>query len=294
MVPQPKHVRLGLTCVVSFILVATVNAAESKRGSGQIQPQNQPRQSQSQPQQTQQPPTPNQAGTEQNPLFIKQIPPEGYEAERAEKAKADREKAELDRKLVKFNDDLANYTLLLAVVAILQFFALAVQTIVLARTLRATAVAARAAKESADSSVLVQRPYLYITGIDFRIEDEVGVTYRIENIGATPAILQQTSIQLRCLRTLPPVPDYSAPRTWRDRIVYNKEPIIDHGLRCIVPATERVFVGGGGYTAYFYGYFLFLDFFGKTRQIGFCYAFDGDMMFTRAGGNAYNYDREIT
>jgi hypothetical protein len=116
--------------------------------------------------------------------------------------------------------------------------------------------------------------------------------YRIENIGTTPAILQETCIQIRCLQTLPPTPDYSVHRTWRDRVVYNKEPIT--GLNCTVPATEKMSVGSSGYTTYFYGYFLFLDFFGKKRQIGFCSAFDGDMMFYRAGGGTYNYDREIT
>jgi hypothetical protein len=276
---------LWLTDVVSILLFVTVDAAESERRSGRNQPQ-------SQPQQTQQAPATDQRGTPQNPLFIQQISPETSEAERAEKAKADHEKENLDRQLVKFSGDLAYYTLALVVVAVLQFVALIVQAIILGRTLRATAIAAQAAKDSADSSVLVQRPYLYITGIEFTIADAVGVTYRIENIGTTPAILQETSIQIRCLQTLPSTPDYSVHRTWRDRIVYNKDPITD--LSCTVPAIERTFVGGSGYTTYFYGYFSFLDFFGKTRQIGFCYAFDGDMMFSRAGGSAYNYDREIT
>jgi hypothetical protein len=59
-----------------------------------------------------------------------------------------------------------------------------------------------------------------------------------------------------------------------------------------VPDAETRFVGQDGYTSYFYGYFTFIDLFGKTRTIGFCYAFDGDIMFERVGGTAYNYDKE--
>jgi hypothetical protein len=99
--------------------------------------------SHNQPQQTQQAPTPDQRGTEQSPLFIKQIPTEESEAERNQKVKADQEKAELDRKLVQYNGDLAYYTKVLAVLAACQFTALVIQAVVFGFTLSANRKAAK-------------------------------------------------------------------------------------------------------------------------------------------------------
>ena len=131
----------------------------------------------------------------------------------------------------------------------------------------------------------------YITGSEFVVGDEVGATYRIENIGNTPAILQKSSTEIRCLPALLISPNYSTQRTWGDRIVYSREAIA--GMRCTVPKSEKTVLGATGFTSYFYGYFVYLDVFGKFRRTGFCYAFDGDKSFSRVGGPAYNYDIEI-
>jgi hypothetical protein len=64
-------------------------------------------------------------------------------------------------------------------------------------------------------------------------------------------------------------------------------------MRCTVPKSEQTVLGATGFLSYFYGYFVFLDVFGKTRRTGFCYAFDRDKTFSRAGGPAYNYGIEI-
>jgi len=69
------------------------------------------------------------------------------------------------------------------------------------------------------------------------VGDEVGATYRSENIGNTPAILQKSSTEIRCLPALLISPNYSTQRTWGDRIVYSREAIA--GMRCMVPKSEK-------------------------------------------------------
>jgi hypothetical protein len=83
----------------------------------------------------------------------------------------------------------------MVIVAFLQVVAISVQALFLWLAFRATTMAAEAARDSADSSLRAQRPYLYITGIEFVPGDEIGATYRIENFGNTPAILQKSSTE---------------------------------------------------------------------------------------------------
>jgi hypothetical protein len=136
---------------VAIIALLLVGEAKSQRRSGRDHPQ-------AQPQQTEQAPAKNQRGTEQNPFVIKIEPAPKSEPEPAKDTNTNDEKMELDRKLVKFNGDLAYYTLVLAVVAALQFLALIVQAIVYAFTLRATSRAADAALYQAKAAVAVENP----------------------------------------------------------------------------------------------------------------------------------------
>lgn len=52
-------------------------------------------------------------GTQQNPVFIKVIPPEKTEAERTQETTKENEKSSLDRRLVKLTGSLSVYTGLL-------------------------------------------------------------------------------------------------------------------------------------------------------------------------------------
>jgi hypothetical protein len=67
-----------------------------------------------QPQQTA---APDQRGTDQSPFIVKIPSTPESEAKAAEEADERREKAKLDIALVKFNGDLAFYTLILAIIA---------------------------------------------------------------------------------------------------------------------------------------------------------------------------------
>lgn len=232
----------------------------------------------------QQSPATDQRGTSDAPLVVKVLPGEDAQ-EKSRQEAADREARR------QHDSNVFRLGIATVVAAFLQIVAVGVLATFLWLAFRTMSIAAEAARDSADSAVRAQRPYLNITGLEFAAGDEVGASYRIENIGNTPAILQKSSVEIRCLPALPISPDYAAQRAWQDRIVYSKDAIA--GSRCMLPKAEKTVLGASGFTTYFYGYLVFLDVFGKTRRTGFCYAFDKDRAFSRAGGPAYNYDIEI-
>jgi hypothetical protein len=265
---------LWLVAITGILAVALSGAAQSQR-----RPQNQ-----IEIQRIQQPPLTEQRGTRETPLVVKVLPADDAE-ERSKQEAADREaKYRLDANIFHLG-------VVTVLVAVLQVVAIGAQALFLWLAFRATTMAAEAARDSADHAIRIERPHLCITGIEFAAGDDVGVTYRIENIGNNSAILQKSSTEIRCMRALPTAPDYSDQRKWEDRIVYSREAIA--GMRCAIQKSEKKFLGAAGFTFYFYGYFVFLDAFGKTRRTGFCYAFGDDKAFNRAGGAPYNYDIEI-
>src|SRR5262245_5816446 len=120
--------RWGLfAAVVAIAALSVIDGAQSQR-----RPQRGD-QTQSQPQQSQQTPAPRS------------------ETEVAEEARRRQERAEFDRKFAALNDQLAQYSFILTILAGLTFIALAALTIALGMTLRRTRIAAVAAGESADT-----------------------------------------------------------------------------------------------------------------------------------------------
>jgi hypothetical protein len=77
------------------------------------------------------------------------------------------------------------------------------QAYYLGGTLRVTAVVADAAQKSADAVVRVERPYLFIAKINLDAGQDVGIEFGIENIGRTPAILLESSIETSLLAGSP-------------------------------------------------------------------------------------------
>lgn len=149
-----------LATLVAVAMLLVIDGAQSKRHAQQPQ---QSAKSQPQLQQPQQAPASDQHGTEQSPLSVKVIPAPKSEEEAARERQEREEKAELDRKLVKFNGDLAHYTLVLAIVAMLQFLALFVQAVFLRLAFKAT-------KKSADiaeaSLVTLERASVFMPDIN--------------------------------------------------------------------------------------------------------------------------------
>ena len=160
--------------VVAIAALSVVDEAQSQR-----RPQRGD-QTQSQPQQPQQTPTPRS------------------EAETAEEARRRQERLEFDRKFATLNDQLAQYSFILTIVAGLQFIALAALMIVLAMILRRTRIGAVAAKESADTLkklIVRERPYVLPTDVGkiYFSDDHPHVRhfvhFKVANYGKTPAIL---------------------------------------------------------------------------------------------------------
>lgn len=165
-------------CFAALVTIAALLVADGAQSQRRPQRGDQ---TQSQPQQPQQTPAPKS------------------EAEIAEAARTRQERAEFDRKFANLNDQLAQYSFILTIVAGLQFIALAAQMIVLGMTLRGTRTAAVAAKESADtlkkSLVNLERPYVLPTDVgkiyfsDDHPHARHFVHFKVANYGKTPAIL---------------------------------------------------------------------------------------------------------
>src|SRR5262245_26716655 len=102
--------------------------------------------------------------TQSQPQQPQQMPAPRSEADIAEEARRRQERAEFDRKFATLNDQLAQYSFTLTIVAGLQFIALAALMIAFGMTWRGTRAAAAAAKESADTLkkflVVRDRPYV--------------------------------------------------------------------------------------------------------------------------------------
>src|SRR5262245_41900970 len=164
-----------LAAVAAIVALAAIDGAQAQRRSQRGE------QTQGQPQQSQQTPAPRS------------------EAEIAEEARRRQERAEFDRKFAALNDQLAQYSFILTVVAGLLFIALAAQMIGLAMTLRVSRIAAAAAKESADALKKslggLERPYVLPTDVGkiYFSDDHPHVRhfvhFKVANFGKTPAIL---------------------------------------------------------------------------------------------------------
>jgi hypothetical protein len=166
-----------------------------------------------------------------------------------------------------------------------------------------SAAAAKAAQQSADAAtqsaqavLSIERPVLYIKGItpDYT-SDHITAEYVIENLGRTPAILQESSIWLRAYDVLPDTPDYTTPRVWSDRVVFQKEEINDGSWAFLaLEDRENYDARAGNIQLYFIGYLRYADVFGHRRITGFCYRIRrGGLIDTieKAGLERYNYDR---
>jgi hypothetical protein len=138
--------------------------------------------------------TPSQTQQTQQP---QQTPAPKSETEIAEAARARQERAELDRKFANLNDQLAQYSFILTIVAGLQFLALAAQMVLFAMTLRGTRVAAIAADTFKKSLIVRERPYVLPTDVgkiyfsDDHPHARHFVHFKVANYGKTPAILHR-------------------------------------------------------------------------------------------------------
>jgi hypothetical protein len=126
----------------------------------------------------------------------------------------------------------------------------------------------------------------------------VTITLRAKNIGKGPGILVGWSIHCETIHFLPPAPTYPHPVKTHGHIwPANEEYPLPHYLSR--KASKAIVVDQA--TVHLWGYFLVEDVFGTVRRTGFCYQGHPfgddpgtftDFFWSRAGGKAYNYDRE--
>ena len=164
-----------VTALVAVAALSVVDGAQSQRRPQRVDP-------------TQSPPPQSQ-----------QTSPPKSDADLAEEARIRQERAEFDRKFARLNDELAQYSFILTIVAGLLFTALAALMIVLGMILRGTRIAAVAAKESADtlkkSLNVLERPYVLPTDVGqiYFSDDHPHVRhfvhFKVANYGKTPAVL---------------------------------------------------------------------------------------------------------
>ena len=228
--------------------------------------------------------------------MIKQIPTETNEAERNEKKKTDEAKAELDRKLVEFNGDLAYYTKILAIVAILQFIALCVQAFVFIRTLRATEIAANAAKDSADALPAIERAYVFVVPKIKPVllaDGKFGVEYYFVNHGKTPAVIDGIEIHFSPLASPPDNTSFLANIPQANGSVIGtgeRWPSSQDGI--INPSAETASITGEAIELnWFHGTITYTDVFGRARHTRFRWRFEFNgetYSFTPDGGAPYN------
>jgi hypothetical protein len=149
-------------------------------------------------QSAQQPTDTQQRGTEQSPLIVKAAPKS--QAEVAADAKEREEKAQLDRQLVK-------YTFYLAIIALLQFFALIAQAVFVAWTIVHGRRVERA-YVSGGGSFLGRVGRNVETGEDIiEMTDIFQVT--VDNYGKTPARIISIEVGFCKSNNIPPEPRFT-------------------------------------------------------------------------------------
>jgi hypothetical protein len=285
-------------------------------GEAKSQHRSRPDHPQSQVQQTDQAPAKDQRGTEQNPFIIKIEPTPKGEAEPAKNIDADSEKMELDRKLVKFNGDLAYYTLILAIVAVLQFVALVGQAIVFAFTFRATNKAANAALYQAKATVAVENPSPVVHALKLvgyaNQADQIGnldpvppglppdlfrSLVLLQNTGRTNMRLRETSIDWIIADVLPEQPTYRNSVLALGRIFAPGPPIwfMDNTRIITFTVAERAQIAAGQRTLWLFGRFSYFNFIDERFDVGYLGRWDlAHGLVREANPNPnYEYHRQV-
>jgi hypothetical protein len=94
------------------------------------------------------------------------------------------------------------------------------QCFLIFRTLKATEIAAAAAKKSADAIPALERPWIFVEKAHLKRREDAGspiipnyfsISFVCRNVGRTPAIIEEFFVKIHDKRTIPDIPDYSEP-----------------------------------------------------------------------------------
>lgn len=259
----------------------------------------------------------SKSGTEQSPLFVRVLP----EPKTAQEAEDERRELE---KRAATEQDLAKYTLYLAIATALLFVAATAQAglfvwqlILLRRSVQDSAMAASASTRSANTSEesfrRLERPYIFAFGVNrLRVNVQVAggrpfVTYDIANHGKTPAIVENMRASFSTGEVDPETPlrvdeDHSlliSPIMGAGEIRKKLVGQLPDGV-----ATTSQWAGNNDYydievpnipnaeDLFFWIRVEYRGAFSRGHESSFCWRFHkGDRLFVQHGGDEYNYVR---
>jgi hypothetical protein len=201
------------------------------------------------------------------------------------------------------DQEIALYTLWLAIFTGALVAVSGIQIFFLIRTDKTARITAEAAKQSSDAVLKIERPVLYIK--DLRIEAGIKVeeafenaadfndaqaTFAIINLGRTPAILLEYSYSI--LDEMPDRPRYYKAKNWHEQVLYSRDEIEVKvsGRFDARPRMRR--------RTHLIGYFYYGDVFGVKRIAAFCYGWRDyrgrtQRGWEKVGGDQYNYERIV-
>lgn len=211
------------------------------------------------------------------------------------------------------NEKIANYTFYLAVVAALQFIAMAIQAIFLCKTLGATKEAANAAQKAAEaaeltaqSSIGAELPRFVVTSMVLRqASPSPYVTITITNHGRTEAIVTGECAIFRKEPSLPPNPRY--PISTQKFIDFGQTIQCGESYQIGIPVSAEDITGpvdgSNSFIVWAFGFIKYRDFLNKKHIYGFVggaslpsttkgviTAIDG-IHFQQQGPSAYTYSK---
>lgn len=212
---------------------------------------------------------PERIGTEKRPLVVTINPTEADKKEAESREEERKQKSESDRNLV-------YWTRVLAVLALLQFLALAVHALIFrsqSRRLKESVGAMR------DEFISTHRPHIRVKHVHVTSEVAGGKPMEIKlvivNAGITPATVRSMNLETSILtsdKRLPPRPKYSQPHKAlaRDRL--------DSGMTIALPnmtsrnltIDEHPRLMDGSRILYCYGFVEYTDIAGRIRTTAFC------------------------
>jgi hypothetical protein len=160
--------------------------------------------------------------------------------------------------------------------------------------------AARQAARAVDIQTRIEGPVLHVHAIKCSPKVPNTIHPIIKNSGKTAAVLIEASVNCVVkIGTLPPLPAYPVdPQPLNQRLL-EKDKTSD--LYCGIPGDGLKPLFEKGMPTALWGYVLYEDIFGRIRRMGFGFRCDYSVVlpddsvnldWRRAGGDAYNYDRE--
>jgi hypothetical protein len=170
--------------------------------------------------------------------------------------------------------------------------------------------AAKHTARSADVQTRIEQPFLFVESLDAWI-DAPGfdpprmrqIKLLSRNVGKGPGILIEWAAQLAVADSLPDKPVYDRSIKLRGSVIGPGDKVVEYPIFLTDAEADAVYFRQE--TVQVWGYFLYEDIFGRLHRTGF--GFEGHpvradgsdgpgpyegIFWARAGGKAYNYDRE--